>query len=535
MMRTGDGKILVVERDGPARESLEQELKAARLECRTASDTESALGILSTQGFDFVLIDPDQHDGDLRGFSREVAKGGAILMCSGSEPDRSKVEMGMRLGARGFLAKPWPDAEALREKFQSTFHDIIRSPHELQSEDVHLLRSRCARLQQQVEEQARILDQSQESYNLDLSRMMTIIGNIMDGIVFVDGSEHITLLNPVAEDLIGVKSFMAIGKTLQELSGREDLLAAIREESANLRDLRDSSRVVEVHHTEQDLLYIRVQTSRVVDYRGQIAGTLIVMQDVTAEHKTDQLKNQYLSIVAHELRTPLTGIKTFSTMMAKGSLGPLTDKQVRVVESMREQSLRLEHQIDKLINLGHIESNEYGQDLEVFDLGELIVHATAPFEQPAKDRSIELEVCLPDTEQRIEGDRADLRRAVQALVENAVKFTPDGGKVWVETSSETDSIEVIVRDNGVGIDPRYHRRIFEKFFQVEDPLTRHHGGSGLGLFFVQGIVDAHGSAVKVSSKLGNGTKFSFTIPRYVADPSDTELIPTTAASLGTDS
>jgi signal transduction histidine kinase len=271
---------------------------------------------------------------------------------------------------------------------------------------------------------------------------------------------------------------------------------------------------VEVHHSEQDLLYIKCITSRVLDYRGQPAGTLSVLKDVTAEFKTDQLKNQYLSIVAHELRTPLTGIKTFSTMMSKGTLGTLTERQQRVCESIREQSLRLEHQIDKLINLGNLESADYGQDREVITVADFAAGLLAPFEQSTRDRRIELTFHEDSTEHRLFADRADLRRACQALVENAVKFTPDGGHVAVRIETTEDGVRFGVRDDGIGIDPRYQRRIFEKFFQVEDPLTRHHGGAGLGLFVARGIVEAHGSRIEVSSQLGQGADFTFALPVY---------------------
>ena len=276
-------------------------------------------------------------------------------------------------------------------------------------------------------------------------------------------------------------------------------------------------RTVEVHDSEQDLLYIKCMTNRVHDYRGHPAGTLTVLRDVTAEFKTDQLKNQYLSIVAHELRTPLTGIKTFSTMMSKGTLGQLNDRQERVCDSIREQSVRLEHQIDKLINLGSLESEDYGQDREVVAMGDFLAGMMLPFEQPARDRRVELTLKCEDEHANLFADRDDLRRACQALIENAVKFARDEGQVQVAVLREGSDLCFRVTDDGIGVDSRYQRRIFEKFFQVEDPLTRHHGGAGLGLFVARGIVEAHGGNIEVSSQLGQGADFSFILPIYRPD------------------
>jgi two-component system phosphate regulon sensor histidine kinase PhoR len=115
------------------------------------------------------------------------------------------------------------------------------------------------------------------------------------------------------------------------------------------------------------------------------------------------------------------------------------------------------------------------------------------------------------------------------LIENAVKFAPDGGHVTVSIGTmEQGGLRFAVRDDGIGIDPRYHRRIFEKFFQVEDPLTRHHGGAGLGLFVAKGVVEAHGSRIEVSSQLGQGADFSFALP--TTRPANSPTVPAAAAN-----
>ncbi|MHC4078181.1 MAG: sensor histidine kinase [Planctomycetota bacterium] len=347
---------------------------------------------------------------------------------------------------------------------------------------------------------------------------MTMISQIMDGIVYADTEDRIKLMNPVAEELLGLKSFMAMGRTIAELEAENELTASLLVDRKKARELGKISRTVEVHHNEQDLLYIKVTTSVVLNQHDTFSGTLTVLEDVTSNYKSDQLKNQYLSIVAHELRTPLTGIKTFATMMVKGSLGELNEPQQRVMESIREQSLRLEHQIDKLINLGYIDSDEYAQDLQVVDVRELTSATVAPFEQIAKDRDISLRTHLPDENTHgsiyIQADQTDLKRSLQAIVENAVKFTPDGGSVDFAATISGNEVVFSIQDTGIGIDPRYHGRIFEKFFQVEDPLTRHHGGAGLGLFVAQGVLDAHGSEIEVESELGKGARFTFRLQKY---------------------
>ena len=430
-------------------------------------------------------------------------------------PEAADHQLAFRLGALGVVGPDGLHLDQVVARARARREARARRRSELQ-----VWRVQSEELQRRCKHQAERFQQTQETFYLDLSRMMTIITNIMDGIVYVDGSGGVTMMNPVAEELLDVRSFMAIGKSVDELRGQAELVAALVSDHARLRDegARESVRTVEVHDGEHDLRYIKCMTSAVLDYRGQPAGAMSVLRDVTAEHKTDQLKNQYLSIVAHELRTPLTGIKTFATMMAKGALGGLTEQQGRVCDTIKEQSVRLEHQIDKLVNLGNLESADYGQDREVFDLEEFVGGMLLPFEQPARDRDIELQLRCEVEGASLLGDRGDLRRACQALIENAVKFTRDGGRVTVSVEEGDDGPTFHVRDDGVGVDLRYQRRIFEKFFQVEDPLTRHHGGAGLGLFVAQGVVEAHGSRIQVSSELGAGADFFFTLPLQRPEP-----------------
>lgn len=458
-----------------------------------------------------ALLDERLRDHDLRTLVVAANRRGVLAAMAADCRDAATLERALVVGCRGVLepadgeerlAALLVQAQDFRRQFLLDQHDLAR------------LESRYEALRERSAQQAERFQEIQETFFLDLSRVMTIISSIVDGIVFADRDGNVALLNAAAEDLLGVKSFAAVGKPLRDLKGRAELLDVLVRDQQRMAEQPQARQTVEVQHSEQDLLYVKCTTSRVFDYRGQPAGSLSVLEDVTAEFKTDQLKNQYLSIVAHELRTPLTGIKTFSTMLAKGSLGALTDRQQVVADSIREQSGRLEHQIDKLIHLGHLDSDEYGQDRETFSVADLCAGLVAPFEQPARDRNIALTMtCDADADTVVQADRADLRRACQALVENAVKFTRDGGAVDVRVArGEDGKVRFSVRDTGIGIDPRYHRRIFEKFFQVEDPLTRHHGGAGLGLFVAKGIVEAHGSRIEVASKLGEGAEFSFALP-----------------------
>jgi two-component system, OmpR family, sensor histidine kinase VicK len=426
------------------------------------------------------------------------------------------LHQAMQLGARDYLAMPFSledecaKLSALMEQCKLSV-ELSGMRH---NEGIQGLRNQVGELKERYLQQNRSHTEAQDIFYLDLSRMMTIIDNIRDGIIFTDSEGQITLLNPVADKLLGVKPIVAIGKRLRQLVVESELLEQIQKDQHQaMMDGDTSERVVEIHQNSA-LLYIQINTTPVHDYKGSFAGILTVLKDVTHEQIAEDNKNQYLSIVSHELRTPLTGIKTFATLLSRGALGELSPNQQGVAQSIREQALRLEHEIDKIICLGRIESGEFAMDLEVFPMVDLLDLAVAPFEQVAREAEVEFRLDMPAFCPLVRADREDLRRALQALIENAIKFTPAGGSVDIDILEDSDSVIVFVRDNGPGIDKRYQGRIFEKFFQVEDPLTRHHGGAGLGLCVARGVATAHGGEILLESDLGKGACFGIRLPKF---------------------
>ena len=426
-------------------------------------------------------------------------------------PTVEQVRSAMRAGAVDFVAASDPPARSAKR-----IHDWISANDGSRGDsggDSVRLREQLRELTERYVRQSKSFEEAQDIFYLDLSRMMTIFENIMDGIVFSDMSGHVTMMNPVAEDLLGVKTIFAIGRKVSDFPEALEIRDEIASDQNMALALGDSQeRTVELVAASGQTRYLKLRTTPVVDYTGEGAGVLTVVQDVTAEVKADQSKNRYLSIVSHELRTPLTGIKTFSTMMAKGMLGELNEQQGRVVESIREQTARLEHEVDKLICVSRIESGDFGMDQQLVEINEIIEAVCAPFRQAVRDRGIDFDVPVLDEVVTVPADRTDLIRAVRALVENAVKFTPDGGKIRVWFEVENETLTIHVEDDGPGIDARYQRRIFEKYFQVEDPLTRQHGGAGLGLPLAQGVAEAHGGQIQLISEPEAGAHFKFHLP-----------------------
>lgn len=519
MTRT-TGQILLLTDDEPELGALELALLQRGANVHRA-EPEAACRLLDRNDLDLILVDPERVDSRAAAIL-DTAPLVPWLVALVPDAGTATLRRALSVGARDFLCLPI-DGSADREA--DRLMELVRerrlrcgSRGIKEADSYHRLKQHVRELTDRYLRQCRTSDEAQDVFYLDLSRLMTILDNIMDGIVFTDPEGQITLMNPVAEALVSVKTIFAIGKSIRDLGPGIELVEEIaRDHERALIEGGVSERTLEIHLSGRDLSYLQLRTTAVTDYKGSFAGILTVIKDVSAEFKSEQMKNQYLSIVSHELRTPLTGIKTLATILGKGMLGGLPAQQQEVVNSIREQALRLEHEVDKLISLGRIESGDLATDREAFPVVELLDSAVAPFRQIAQDRGLDFLVEDDDAGPWVLADREDLRRAIQALVENSIKFTPAGGRVEVFVEELEDSVKLHVKDNGPGINPRYHRSIFEKFFQIENPLTRHHGGAGLGLALAQGVARAHNGWIELFSDIGQGADFCICLPKCDGD------------------
>lgn len=250
--------------------------------------------------------------------------------------------------------------------------------------------------------------------------------------------------------------------------------------------------------------------------RGAIERRRLQRERVTAEDTpshaaVEDLRHRFLSAVAHELRTPLTVIKAFASVLVRGGYGPLGPEQEQVLTQMQLETDRLAHEVDKLLSLARLESEDFAPDLNVVTVRELLGPLEQGLEAQALERGITLEFSMQPPEADFVADARDIRQVLRALVENSIKFSGEGSRVLVSAELDDDDgeIEFSVRDNGVGIDPADHDRIFDMFVQLENPLTRHAGGVGIGLTFASRIVEAHGSKLELRSLKGEGARFWF--------------------------
>ncbi len=242
----------------------------------------------------------------------------------------------------------------------------------------------------------------------------------------------------------------------------------------------------------------------------------------------NQMKANFVSNISHELRTPLTHIKGYMELMVSESLGPLTDEQRHGLQVSQKAADRLENLIEDLIMFALASRGELSLKQEALDIRRLANVAVHAVSEKAAERGVSLEVQGRENLPLVQADPEKIAWVLNQLLDNAVKFTPSGGRVAVQLKEESINLVMVsVSDTGIGIPPNRMQEIFEPFHQLDGSSTRKAGGTGLGLSLVRQIVEAHGSLLDVTSMEGRGTTFRF--PLLVASR---ESRPKVARSIG---
>jgi signal transduction histidine kinase len=230
-----------------------------------------------------------------------------------------------------------------------------------------------------------------------------------------------------------------------------------------------------------------------------------------------ELKEEFLALTTHDLRSPLTVISGVISFFTSGRLGELSPEQQNMVAMMERNTQSLIELVNDLLDASKLESGTMRLDVTSIDLRGLLDELRETMEPLAKEKGILLQETLAPDLPPVEADRTKLRRILVNLLSNALKFTPKGGRVEVRAVMEGERVKLTVADTGVGIAPEDVERLFDKYEQARSRATRGEKGTGLGLYITRQLVELHGGKIQVTSELGRGSTFSFTLPRTVTN------------------
>ena len=398
-------------------------------------------------------------------------------------------------GYRAFLAVPLVGSEGGTQGALSVY---ARRPRTWQPEEVEALAALAGNASAALA--------SAELYQrvaLEKERSVAILANIADGIVAVDREGHVVLWNEAAERITGVRTSDAIGRSTEQVLQRT---------LASGDDTERGDRLLAIRRADEDV-WLSLTEAIMRDPAGAVAGRIFAFRDISAERVVEQMKSDFVTAVSHELRTPLTSIYGFAETLLRQDVLFGEEERRTFLGYIASESDRLTMIVDQLLNVARLDTGDLQVNLAPTDVRAVVSDVVQTAEQAPAANGHDFVVDLPEHPVDAEADSDKLRQILANLVDNAIKFSPDGGRVTVAARINDEVVEVKVVDEGVGIPEEEQRRIFTKFYRGEsmtrDPSTT---GTGLGLFIAHGLVSAMGGRMWVDSREGAGSSFAFELP-----------------------
>ncbi len=336
-------------------------------------------------------------------------------------------------------------------------------------------------------------------------KISTILSHMSDGVIAINRKKEVVMANPMAEKLFGFSTDAIRGKSLIETT-RHPYLEIIVDQAFTQETVVTGE--IQLIGNEKKILRASVvaTTKEIRDISG-----ILVFHDITELRRLEQIRKEFVANASHELRTPLTSLKGFIETLRDGAeKDPKTRKHFLTM--MHEDATRLGHLVEDILTLGEIEQRILPLKKETLDLASEIRESLARFEPQLKAKKLTVNDHLTTTPFFIQGDRDKIRQVFVNLLDNAVKYTPEGGSIFLSAEEKSGKVKVTIRDTGPGIPEDTIPRIFERFFRVDKARSRELGGTGLGLAIAKHIMESHDGSIDCQSVLGKGSSFSVSFP-----------------------
>ena len=469
-------RVLVVDDEDRVRTSCRKVLEPQGFEVMEASDGLMGLEMIAEHNPDLVLVDlmmPKMNGMELLVSARRTHPDLAFVVITGFATLDKAVEA-MKNGADDFLAKPFKPQD-LRLVVQRALKQVV----------------------------------TLEAMALEKSRTRVLVETMHSGVLVVNAEGEVALINQSLKTALGLSESDPSGRLL------EDILPA--------GEIRDILRQAINPQTEEPVKlnlalgqgaepsYFTVVCAPITDRRGRVMGALAVFEDVTAWQRLDQLKNEYVSTVAHDIASPLGSVLSQLETLSRGLAGELTEKQEHLIS---RASLRVKGIVELSKDLLELAKMDGGKppEPEAVDLLAVLKEAAEVAEAAAEQKNQSLVVELPDALPQLSGSQRAFSQVFNNLLSNAVRYTPEGGRIELSAQAELDAVTVSVSDNGLGIPAEDHEKIFEKFYRVKNADTRQIVGTGLGLPIVKRVLEQYGGRIELTSQLGQGSTFKVVVP-----------------------
>ena len=409
------------------------------------------------------------------------------------------VALGIGLFVAGRVTRPVVEMQDVARQMSEGNFEVrasVRSPDEIGTLG-RSLNAMAGRLREKISDLER-----------EQAKATAVLDAMVEGVIATDGHDHIILINERARVLFGLGRARAERLPLLEVIRNVDLHDVLGE-GRLAADGTVVSREIKLSEPSERVLQVHAVPLR---FTGEARGVVMVLHDITELRRLEQVRTEFVANVSHEIRTPLTAIHGYLETLLDGALEEPENAR-KFLEIVFRHTERLGRLTDDLTDLSNIELGRISLRLEptsVVDVADSVLAIIAP---RAVAGQVTVEAKLPADLPEVVADRDRLAQILINLVDNAVKYTPKGGRVWLEGRlREPGVVEVAVCDTGTGIPKADLPRLTERFYRVDKARSRELGGTGLGLAIVKHLVLAHGGELTIDSELWKGTTVRFTLP-----------------------
>lgn len=334
-------------------------------------------------------------------------------------------------------------------------------------------------------------------------KLSSVLSNMSDGVIATDQEGSITLMNEASGILLGENPEDMIGDDLLEVLGLDEKIEDISE-------LRDNSSIIIDLSDENQPFLIRANFTTIKDDEGTVTGFISVLNDVTEDEKIEQERRDFVSNVSHELRTPLTTMKSYLEALTEGAWKDekIAPKFLEVTQNETERMIRM---VNDLLQLSKMDADEHPMHKEEVEFVDYFHQVINRFEMNLPE-TITMDRELPNKKYYVWIDKDKMTQVLDNIISNAIKYSPEGGKIILRVENKRHYLLISIQDEGVGIPYDKLEKIFDRFYRADKARTRALGGTGLGLAITKELVEAHHGRIWARSREGYGTTIYFTLP-----------------------
>ena len=348
---------------------------------------------------------------------------------------------------------------------------------------------------------------TQENLEQESKRLHSILSYMTDGVLATNRRGQITMINDMAKRQLGVESDDALNQNILELLKIED--------EYELRDLITQSPEMMIYsqNVNGEYISLRVRFALIRRESGFISGLVAVLHDTTEQEKEERERRLFVSNVSHELRTPLTSVKSYLEALDEGALyEPVAPDFIKV---SLDETNRMMRMVTDLLHLSRIDNATSHLDVELINFTAFITFILNRFDKMRaqdQEKKYELVRDYPITSVWIEIDTDKMTQVIDNILNNAIKYSPDGGKITVSMKTTDDQMILSISDQGLGIPKEDLPKIFDRFYRVDKARSRAQGGTGLGLAIAKEIIKQHNGFIWAKSEYGKGSTFTIVLP-----------------------